>query len=133
MCVLFAVCHLGRRISIRRRISSVGLHFFAGVSRRLHAPLALVTNPIRCILGGGALPSSMHRRLRMMRHGASHVLHLIGRVLSFHGVRGGGVGLHVRRVSVIPFMRRVVSGFRSLTRRRRVSFMFRDRVPSLGL
>lgn len=133
ICVLFAVCQLGRRMSVRRRVSSVGLHFFAGVSRRLHAPLALVTNPIRRILGGSGLPRSIHRRLIIMREGAGHVLHLIGRVLSFHGVRGGGVGVRIRHISIISFIHGIVSGFRTMTRRRQVSFLFRARGRRLFL
>lgn len=118
---------------MRRRISSVGLHFFAGVSRRLHAPLALVTKPMRCMLGGSGLPRSTHRRLIIIRHGAGHVLRLIGRVLSFQGVRGGGVGVRMRHIGMMTFIHGIVSGFRSLTRRRGVSFLFRARGSRLCL
>lgn len=93
---------LSRRL---RRTARTGLIFFAGVSRSFHAPLALITSPIRRLLTSEALAKSRRQVLLLVRHGMGVLLHLIGRVLSFHGCRGKGV-----RCAPIPMG--VLSSFR---------------------
>lgn len=120
-------------MGVRRELTRVGMHSFVSVSRRLHAPLALVSNPMSRILSRRPLASQAQRRLRLIRGGVGHVLLLVGRMLSFEGVRGGGVNLAVRCQSVVVVLRGVVSGFQLLTARGGVGFSLRAALPSIFL
>lgn len=119
------VVGIGGSICVRRGLSRLGVGFFAGVSRRLHAPLALVRKPVRRLERGRGLSRGKVRCISLVRGGAGRVLRLIGRVLSFHGVRGNGVHL---RISLFG-LGRVMSSFRGrfeiVTRRGRIDFAFR--------
>lgn len=89
---------LGRRIL---RLARSHLIFFAGVDRRLHAPLALVTSPIRVLLRSDNVGKGDHRLLGVIGHGTMTLRRLIDDVLSFQGVRGKGVRLALCHFSLI--------------------------------
>lgn len=127
----------GRRLTIGgdrvRGVSGRGLRFFAGVSRRVHAPLALVLKPIGGLVGGSGLSPSVRRSITLVGQGMSQLCEVIGRVLSFQEVSGSGVGLVLHRMSLVKVMERIFSCFANVTRRGRVRCQFSAGVSRLGV
>lgn len=115
-----------------RRLDRVGFHFFAGIDRRLHAPLALVVSPVRDVVGRVA-SRGLRNGLRLVCHGTRHLLGLIGRLLSFHGGRVTKLRLALSRKSVITCIHDVYTSFLVLSRGGRIRLAFFSTVRSLGV
>lgn len=90
-----------------RRLGRRHLHFCAGVARRLHAPLALVLNPLRSLLDSTALSPGRTGGVDVVRSDTAHLLGLVGHVLRFHGARARGHGLSMTGKSLKRLMRRI--------------------------
>lgn len=111
----------------RRRLCAAGVSFFAGITRRVHAPLALVGYPLRGMLTSERLSRGMEVRLRVVSRGIRELLGLVGRLLSFHGTRGGNFGLGPGRCGVNAVIRSICGCFAALTGREKVGL--RMRIP----
>lgn len=130
---------LRRRLHLRRRVFTTAMRhsgrgrvqvrhrgFFAGTTRRLHAPLALVLSPLRRLLKAIHPSSAICAGLTTVCHGKASLRALISRLLCIRGVRTNVVGLQVSGISVIMLTGRVASPFRRLTRARKVGFAIRS-------
>lgn len=152
LCVLFTVnvvscmvCQFGGRrgVELRRRqtglrrrrgllLGRVGLGFFAGVDRSLHAPLALVVDPLRVLLSR-ALSSKVHGGLGAVGGGTRRLLASVGSLLSFQGLSMKTRATRCGSKSVIGFVHRVYDAFRRCTLSRAVDFYFVYRMRGLGV
>lgn len=103
-----------------RHSCGVGVRLFAGFSRRLHAPLALVGKPTRSVLCSRTLPQGFICSIGRVLGGSGELLLLIGRLVSFEGVRRKTVRLGLSGIGVISFVARQVSDFSRLLRGQKV-------------
>lgn len=111
----------------RGRACRTGVGFFAGVTRRVGAPLSLVAKPLRVVVTAGSNGVRARGCLSIVGQGASHLLVLVGRLLSFEGVRGSVFVLGVDRRGVARVMRRICGRCGRDSCRRRVGVSFRTR------
>lgn len=125
-------CREGRGRCVRR-LGRAGLHFFAGVSRRFHALLALVVMRMRLLLRLGGLGPSICGQMLGVCGGTERVHSLISRLLSFQGRRRKFLGLGIRCVSVMSFAGRVCVSFCRCTLGRSIGCGFRRVRRGLGL
>lgn len=112
----------GRR---RRHVGGVGVDFFTGVSRRFQAPLAVVSKPIRRLYRDRDVGGRSGLLLGVVGQDISEVLELIGRLLSFGGLRGSALHLRIGRASVVARVGHVVSLFVIGARRGNVALGYR--------
>lgn len=84
-----------------RRLGRTGLRFFAGVARRLLAPLAVVSTAISRL---GVQFPKRSSLCAMVNDGVDELVHLLRRVLRFHGTRANGLGLHISPKSITTFI-----------------------------
>lgn len=127
ICLTLEVCrhrlHLGFRLGTRgigrrgrRGLGRRHLHFFAGVARRLHAPLALVLNPLSSVSRSSSVAGTIGRGLTIVRRDTIELGRLVARVLRFEGARASGHRLHMIGTGIISTIRRISLGCRRLTR-----------------
>ncbi len=81
------------------------------MARRVEAPLALVGTPLSGVVTGGETGPRVARSLSVVEHGTSELLALIGRLLSFRGVRGSGLSLSLRGRGVGALIGSILSQF----------------------
>lgn len=105
----------------RQRLCATGVSFFAGITRRVHAPLALVGDPLRGMLTSHSISSSVESSLRAVRLGAGQLLSLIGRLLSFQGARARNFRLGFIRYSISRLLRGACGHFGPLTHREKLT------------
>lgn len=104
-----------------RRVGRTGLRFFAGVARRLLAPLSVVSTSISRL--GRRMPtdSSIYS---MVTSGAIQLVQLVRRVLRFEGIRGNGLQLGISRKGIDVFLGGSISTFTPLIGGRGLSVRF---------
>lgn len=100
------------RIRGRGRLCRSGIDFFARVTRRIHAPLALVGNPLRTVRRVSVGSRGLGGGLGMVKRGAGELLSLANRLLSFRGVKTDGFRLGFRAISMATLLGRAVAHFR---------------------
>ncbi len=88
------------------------MSFFARVTRRVHAPLALVGKPLRVVRRVGVRSTGLTGGLGIVTGGAGQLLGLTSRLLSFRGVKTGGVTLGLRAIGISRLLRRAIGHFR---------------------
>lgn len=104
----------------RGRMRRTGVGFFAVVTRRVHAPMSLVVKPLRGVVGSPiSLPSAMHSSLGVVSHGDRHLLFLMGRLLSFQGIRRRKVGVGFTSRGVRRLLGTIYRHFRPFVTRRK--------------
>lgn len=108
-----------------RGVGQFGLSFFAGMDRRLHAPLALVAARVRLLLDGdGSVSGPICSGVLGLRGRTSSVQGRVDRLLSFRGLSRGRVHLSIRRGGLVPFLSRICLSFGRRTRTRGVGCLF---------
>lgn len=98
------------------RVCRDGVRFFARVVRRVEAPLALVLTPLRGIVESAKDVKRTVPRLLIVRHGKGQLLDLIGRLVSFHGMRSKKVGIALISISVGTVLTTIYRHFSLSTR-----------------
>lgn len=122
--------HCGRvRRSGIGRLRRRQVHVFAGFSRRLHAPLALVVGPLGSLVRCMSFSPRVGRALRLVGGGAKQVLLLIGGLVSVRGCRTNGAILRGADFGFSSFVHRVCRSFRDITSGQRVHFILSGRLP----
>lgn len=96
-------CRRGRVRSLRS-LGRSGLEFFAGVSRRFHAPLALVMNRVRALLRMRAFAPAICGGVLEVCGDDLRLHRLVKRLLSFHGRRRKRVGVGMDERGLIAFL-----------------------------
>lgn len=102
-----------------RRLGRTGLRFFAGVARRLLAPLAVVSTAMSRL---GVRTPGRASLCIIVGDGVHQLVHLLRRVLRFQGTRANGLELHMSPKSVTSFIGGKTRDFRPLVGGRGVRF-----------
>lgn len=100
----------------------LGLRFFAGVARRLVAPLDVVLTSLR----GLGDKNSGHTLRTMVTTGTAHLVHLVRRMLRFEGMRDNGLGVDISCNSVSSFLHDYTRIFIPLLKGEHRVLSFRD-------
>ncbi|MDH7445939.1 tetratricopeptide repeat protein [Aquimarina sp. 2201CG14-23] len=90
---------------------------YANVSHELRTPLTLISSPIQYMLSSQKDPLSINQKvqLKMVERNAKQLKGLVNDILDLSKLESNKLELHEDEVAIIPFLRRVVSNFDSLT------------------
>lgn len=113
----------GVRHRRRGRVQRRERGFFAYITRRLQAPLALMLSPLRRLLRQGAGTSPSCGTLSLVCRGNGSLRHLMSSLLDIRGVRTKVVGLYLSRIGIITLLGRATGAFQRVTISQGVSFI----------
>lgn len=97
--------------------------FFANLSHELRTPLTLILDPLEQMIAE-AEDEPRRQRLRVMRHQAHRLLHLIRELLDLSKLDASGMTLRARQIDLVAFLRNLVFAFASRAEREDIALQF---------
>ncbi|WP_298338958.1 two-component regulator propeller domain-containing protein [uncultured Algibacter sp.] len=87
------------------------LEFFTNISHEFRTPLALILGPLNQILEDYRGSSKMYKKLMVIENNASHLLHLINRLMDFRKFESNLYKLQAAEGNIIKFLREIFLSF----------------------
>ncbi len=87
------------------------LEFFTNISHEFRTPLALILGPLNQILETYRGSSKMYKKLLVIENNASHLLHLINRLMDFRKFESNLYKLKAAEGNIVKFLREIFLSF----------------------
>ncbi|WP_239000369.1 hybrid sensor histidine kinase/response regulator transcription factor [Hyunsoonleella ulvae] len=100
------------------------LEFFTNISHEFRTPLALILGPLNQILEDYRGSSKMYKKLLVIENNASHLLHLINRLMDFRKFESNLYKLKAAEGNIVKFLREIFLSFTEYANHGEYTFEF---------
>lgn len=94
-----------------KQVNKNKLEFFTNISHEFRTPLALILGPLNQILESYRGSSKMYKKLLVIENNASHLLHLINRLMDFRKFESNLYKLKAAEGNIVKFLREIFLSF----------------------
>lgn len=131
--VMFTIYRLKHEVTVEQQVSDIKLRFFTNISHELRTPLTLIAGPVEHVLQRKDLPGEVREQLRVVERNTDRMLRLINQILDFRKIQNKRMKMQVRRVNIVPFVRKVMENFDSMAAEHHFDFVFETEQNNLYL
>lgn len=131
--ILFTIYRLKHEVSVEQQVSDIKLRFFTNISHELRTPLTLIAGPVEQVLKNDGLPADAREQLVVVERNTNRMLRLVNQILDFRKIQNKKMKMQVRRVDVVPFIRKVMDYFEAVAEEHRIDFLFETEKQHLYL
>ena len=130
---LFLIYRLKHEVSVEQQVSDIKLRFFTNISHELRTPLTLISGPVEHVLKNSDLPKDAREQLVVVERNTNRMLRLVNQILDFRKIQNKKMKMHVERVDILEFIRKVMGNFEALAEEHHIDFLFETEKEDLYL
>ena len=116
-----AMIRLRHKIAVEQKLAALKMHFFTNVSHELRTPLTLIVNPLEQVAKKGGLSPEMTGYIEVARKNASRMVRFINQLLDLRKVQSEKATLHISRLEVVTFVKKITDHFTEAARSKRIT------------
>lgn len=131
--ILFTIYRLKHEVSVEQQVSDIKLRFFTNISHELRTPLTLIAGPVEQVLKNSQLPDDAREQLIVVERNTNRMLRLVNQILDFRKIQNKKMKMQVQRVTVVPFVRKIMDNFEALAQEHRIDFLLETEQEELYL
>lgn len=115
-----AMIRLRNKIVVEQKLAALKLNFFTNVSHELRTPLTLIVNPLEQLSKKEKLSPEGVGYLDIARKNASRMVRFINQLLDLRKVQSDKGTLHISRVEIVSFVKKIGDHFTEAARSKRI-------------
>ncbi|HVG41008.1 MAG TPA: two-component regulator propeller domain-containing protein, partial [Chitinophagaceae bacterium] len=115
-----AMIHLRNKIAIEQKLAALKLNFFTNVSHELRTPLTLIVNPLEQLSKKENLSPEGASYVDVARKNAARMVRFINQLLDLRKVQSDKATLHISRVEMIMYVKKICDHFTEAARSKRI-------------
>lgn len=131
--ILFTIYRLKHEVSVEQQLTNMKLRFFTDISHELRTPLTLIAGPVEYVLKNAKLPDDTREQLQVVERNTNRMLRLINQILDFRKIQNRKMKMHVQRINVVAFTRKIMTNFESVAEEHQIDFLFETEKDELFL
>lgn len=126
-----AMIRLRNKIAVEQKLAALKLNFFTNVSHELRTPLTLIVNPLEKLSAKEKLSAEGAFYVDIARKNASRMVRFINQLLDLRKVQSDKASLHIARVEIVTFVKRVGDYFVEAARNKKITLNILADQPEL--